>query len=78
MKPADQIVFARAHDDALDVLNLLAQRDINQALVVEGGRVAGLVRRAAILRWLALHASPRSRPAEMSSTCQPRSKPDSR
>lgn len=60
MKPMDQVVVAHAKDDAFDVLNLLAQRDINQVLVVEDGRVAGLVRRADILRWLALHASPKS------------------
>jgi Zn-dependent protease/predicted transcriptional regulator len=58
MKSPDQIVVAHANDDALDVLNLLAQRDINQVLVVEGSRVAGLVRRADILRWLALQGSP--------------------
>jgi Zn-dependent protease len=59
MKPSDQIVVAHANDDAFDVLNLLAQRDINQVLVVEGSHVAGLVRRADILRWLALHGSPK-------------------
>lgn len=62
MKPLDQIVVAHANDDAFDVLNLLAQRDINQVLVVEGGRVAGLVRRADIVRWLALHGSPKHPP----------------
>ena len=60
MKPVDQIIVAHANDDAFDVLNLLAQRDINQVLVVEDGRVAGLVRRADILRWLARHGSPKS------------------
>ncbi len=60
MKPLDQLVVAHPGDDAFDVLALLAQRDINQVLVVENGRVAGLVRRADILRWLALHGSPRS------------------
>ncbi len=58
MKPMDQVVVVRAKDDAFDVLNLLAQRDVNQVLVLEDGRVAGLVRRADILRWLAFHASP--------------------
>lgn len=59
MKPLDQIVTARPGDDASDVLGLLAQRDINQVLIVENGRVAGLARRADILRWLARHGSPR-------------------
>jgi Zn-dependent protease len=63
MKPVDQVVVAHASDDAFDVLNLLAQQDINQVLVVEGSRVAGLVRRADILRWLALHGSPKSPPS---------------
>ncbi len=60
MKPADQIVFVHADDDTLDVLSLLAQRDINQVLVLEHDHVAGLVRRADILHWLALHGSPKS------------------
>lgn len=60
MKPMDQVVVVHASDDASDVLNLLAQRDINQVLVLADGRVAGLVRRADILRWLALRGSPQS------------------
>lgn len=62
MKPVAQIVTAHANDDAFDILNVLAQRDINQVLVVENGRVAGLVRRVDILRWLALHGAPKSPP----------------
>lgn len=58
MKPLEQMTSVRPGDDALDVLNLLAQRDINQVPVVEGGRVVGVLRRADILRWLALHGSP--------------------
>lgn len=59
MKPLDQLVVVHPGDDAFDVLALLAERDINQVPVVENGRVAGLVRRADILRWLALHGSPK-------------------
>jgi Zn-dependent protease/predicted transcriptional regulator len=59
MKTLDQIITARPDDDASEVLGLLARRDINQVLVVEDGRVEGLVRRADILRWLALHGSPK-------------------
>jgi len=55
MKPLDQIVVADSDDDAFDVLNLLAQRDLNQVLVLADGRLAGLVSRADVLRWLALH-----------------------
>lgn len=60
MKPLDQLIVAHPGDAAFDVLSLLAQRDVNQVLVVEDGRVAGLVRRADILRWLAVHGSPSS------------------
>lgn len=60
MKPADQLIVVGVDDDASDVLELLAKRDINQVLVVTEGRVAGLVRRADILRWLALHRPPES------------------
>ena len=60
MRPPDQLAVARPDDDALDVLNLLAQRDINQVPVLAEDRVIGLVRRADIVRWLALHgATPR-------------------
>ncbi len=59
MRPVEQLVVARPGDDVLDVLNILAQRDFNQLPVVENGRVTGLVRRADILRWLALHGSPK-------------------
>ncbi len=57
MRPADQVAMAHPGDDAFDVLNLLAHRDINQVPVVENDRVIGLVRRADILRWLALHGA---------------------
>jgi Zn-dependent protease/predicted transcriptional regulator len=58
MKPMDQVIVAHASDDAFDVLELLARRDINQVLVMSDGRVTGLVRRSDILRWLALHGPP--------------------
>ena len=67
MRPPDQLAVARPEDDALDVLNLLAQRDINQMPVLAEDRVIGLVRRADIVRWLALHgATPRPPPARPS------------
>ena len=62
MKPATTLVSARPGDDVLDVLNILAQRDFNQLPVIDGGRVVGLVRRADILRWLALHNTPAPAP----------------
>ena len=66
MKPAAQLMVARPGDDALDVLNVLAERDINQVPVIENGHIIGLLRRADILRWLALHGpaqQPRGRAA---------------
>ncbi len=59
MRPAEQLVGARSADDVLDVLNVLAQRDFNQLPILENGRVIGLIRRVDILRWLALHGSPK-------------------
>jgi predicted transcriptional regulator len=50
---------ARPGEDVLEVLNVLAQRDINQVPVLEDGRVVGLVRRADILQWLALQNAPK-------------------
>jgi Zn-dependent protease/CBS domain-containing protein len=55
MKPASELTAVGPRADAMDVLTLLARRDVNQVPVVENGRLAGLVRRADILRWLALH-----------------------
>jgi CBS domain-containing protein len=55
MKPASEVTAVSPRADAVDVLTLLARRDINQVPVVENGHLAGLVRRADILRWLALH-----------------------
>jgi CBS domain-containing protein len=55
MKPAGELTAVGPRADAMDVLTLLARRDINQVPVVENGHLAGLVRRADILRWLALH-----------------------
>jgi len=55
MKPASELTAVNPRDDAMDVMTLLAQRDVNQVPVVENGHLAGLVRRADILRWLALH-----------------------
>ncbi len=62
MRPAAGMAVAHPADDALDVLNLLAERDINQVPVLDNGRAIGLVRRADILKWLALHGSPRPHP----------------
>ena len=59
MRSPEQVVVARPGEDVLEVLNVLAQRDINQVPVLEDGRVVGLVRRADILQWLALQNAPK-------------------
>lgn len=75
MRSVEQIAVARPGDAAFGVLDLLARRDINQVPVLDNGRVVGLVRRAEILRWLALHgAAPRTEPGATESTARTRSK----
>ena len=58
LHPPEKIVGVRPEEDVLEVLNLLANRDLNQVPVLEKGHMVGLVRRADILRWLALHGTP--------------------
>ena len=58
MRPPGQITVAQPTEMVLKVLDVLAQRDISQVPVLDDGRIVGLVRRADILRWLALHAGP--------------------
>ena len=58
MRSPGQITVAQPTEEVLKVLDVLAQRDISQVPVLDNGRIVGLVRRADILRWLALHGSP--------------------
>ena len=58
LHPPEKIVGVRPEEDVLEVLNLLANRDLNQVPVLDHGHMVGLVRRADILRWLALHGTP--------------------
>jgi CBS domain-containing protein len=55
MKPIGELTAVGPAADAMDVLELLVRRNFNQVPVVENGELEGLVRRADILRWLALH-----------------------
>lgn len=55
MKPVGELTAVGPAADAMDVLELLVRRNFNQVPVVENGELEGLVRRADILRWLALH-----------------------
>ncbi len=52
MKPIEQVSALDADDDALEALNLLGEKNVGQAPVLREGRLAGLVRREDILRWL--------------------------
>lgn len=55
MTPAHELSVVAPEEDAFDVLAILAERDLNQLPVVEGGRVLGLIRREDVLKWLALN-----------------------
>ena len=56
MTPAERIAIVHPEDDALDALETLARRNVNQLPVVEAdGTLRGLLRREDVLRWLALH-----------------------
>jgi len=56
MTPAERIAVVHPEDDALDALETLARRNVNQLPVVEAdGTLRGLLRREDVLRWLALH-----------------------
>lgn len=59
--PVREVMTARAAleimapgDDAMEALERLGRREVNQIPVVEGGALRGLVRREDILKWLSL------------------------
>lgn len=54
MRPVHELSVVGPEDDALEVLGMLAEREVNQLPVVQGGRILGLLQREDILRWLAL------------------------
>lgn len=57
MTPVTEIKALAPQDDALDALKLLGERNVGQAPVIDGGRIAGLIRREDILRWLTFQRS---------------------
>lgn len=59
MTPVHELSVVTPQADAVDVLGLLAEREVNQLPVVESGRILGLVRREDVLKWLALNRRPR-------------------
>jgi Zn-dependent protease/CBS domain-containing protein len=54
MTPREQLVTVGPDTPAIDALQQLARSDVNQLPVVQAGRVAGLVRRSDLMRWLEL------------------------
>jgi Zn-dependent protease len=60
MTPLERVTWVTPRDDALEVLAILAQRDVNQLPVMEDGHLIGLVRREDILKWLSLYGGAHS------------------
>lgn len=55
MTPADRLATVGPQDDALHAMKVLSEREVNQVpVVVEDGRVVGVVRRQDIVKWLTL------------------------
>jgi Zn-dependent protease/CBS domain-containing protein len=56
MTPTDRLVVLEPEDSAVDVLQTLSTRGINQIPIVEGDRLVGMVRREDIVRWLSFRS----------------------
>jgi Zn-dependent protease len=56
MTPADQLVATNLEEDVAEALTKLRQRDFRQLPVLRAGKLAGLLRRQDIIRWLQLEA----------------------
>jgi CBS domain-containing protein len=57
MTPTSELVVATPEEDAADALNKLTGKDVRQFPVVSNGRVAGVLRRQDIMRWLQRQSS---------------------
>lgn len=55
MTPVNQLAMVTPEQGALEALEILGRRDLNQLPVVSGDVLHGLLRREDILKWLALH-----------------------
>ncbi len=60
MVPADRLAVVSPQAAATEALAVLDGRDVSQVPVVEQGRLAGLLRREDVLRWLMLQAGGRA------------------
>jgi Zn-dependent protease/predicted transcriptional regulator len=56
MTPADQLVTVAPDEDAAEALHKLMRRDVRQLPVLRDGKLAGVLRRRDIIRWLQLHS----------------------
>jgi CBS domain-containing protein len=56
MTPADKLVTTFPREDAAEALDQLAQKDVRQIPVLEGGRLVGMLRRRDIIRFLQLQS----------------------
>jgi Zn-dependent protease/CBS domain-containing protein len=59
MKPVSELAALRPDAAADQVLEELAQREVEQLPVMEAGKLLGLVSRADLMRWLSLQSGPR-------------------
>lgn len=55
MTPADDLVTVEIGDPADEALRMLGEREVDQLPVLEGGRLAGVLRRQDLVKWLSLH-----------------------
>ena len=56
MTPADELMTITREEDAAETLNKLMQRDVRQLPVVIDNKLAGLLRRRDIIKWLQLQS----------------------
>ncbi len=54
MTPANKLVMATPEDDAAEALDKIMQQDVQQLPVVREGKLAGLLRRRDVVKWLQL------------------------
>lgn len=52
MTPVEQLVTVNTEEDAAEIMNILAQRDVAQLPVLDDHQLAGILRRKDIVKWL--------------------------
>ncbi len=58
MIPVDSLIAASPDDDLAGAFTKLAERDVEQLLVVPNGVLAGMLERRDLLRWIELQLAP--------------------